>query len=88
MMHRGQKKYYIQCDSFLPHQLHQNLLLCVRWVKGVPTSRPLLQTLADVYRVMSSGPTWDAHTALRLLQVLMAALIYFTLRAPCRYLVT
>ncbi len=47
---------------FQSYQLHQNLVLRVRWVEGVPTSRPLLQTLADVYRVMSSGPTWDTHS--------------------------
>lgn len=58
--------FFHHCRS---HQLHQNLLLCVRWVEGVPTSRPLLQTLADVYRVMSSGPTCETH--IRLLQVFM-----------------
>lgn len=41
------------------HQLHQHFLLRVRRVESVPTSRPLLQTLADVYWVMSSGPTLD-----------------------------
>lgn len=46
----------------LRYQSHQNLVLCVRWVESVPTSRPLLQILAGVDRVMSSGPTWCAHT--------------------------
>lgn len=38
-----------QSHVFAWRQLHQNLILRVRWVEGVPTSRPLFQTLADVY---------------------------------------
>lgn len=73
----------------LRYQSHQNLVLCVRWVESVPTSRPLLQILAGVDRVMSSGPTWDTHThTLRLSQVPMDTLIHYVLKRLRRYLVT
>lgn len=60
---KGANVFARQCKQeftfFLsPYQFDHVFLLRLRWEEGVLISRPLLQTLADVYRVMSSGPTW------------------------------